>query len=328
MLRWWIDHQIRSHAEAGDASAGMLSRMSRRPRPLPPELEGNPFTVAEARSSGVSRRRTRAADLRTPFRGVRVPAGEITLLTACRGRLLALSEGAVISHITAARLHGMPLPPALARARVVHVSVSTGTRAPEGRNTAGHQVALSPTDVDSRHGILGTTPERTFCDLAGMLSLAQLVTVGDYLLRRRVVSRATLAAAVDAYPGRRGNALRHRALELLDERSESPKESELRVLLVEAAFPCPISNARVRDARGRFVARVDLSYPDLKIAIEYEGDHHRDKAQWRADLARRRRLEALGWIYLSVTQDDLTNPSALLADLTAALHNRLAEIGR
>ncbi|GAA4767543.1 hypothetical protein [Microbacterium gilvum] len=73
------------------------------------------------------------------------------------------------------------------------------------------------------------------------------------------------------------------------------------------------------DSAGAFVARVDLALPELRMAIEYEGDHHRDKAQWRKDLARRRRLEALGWTYVSVTQADLDDPRALLADLRAAI---------
>ena len=261
----------------------------------------------------------RAADLRAPFHGVRVPAGNVTLVAACRARLKPLAAEAVISHVTAARLHAVPLPPFLARVSIVHVSVPAGARAPAGKNTVGHQVTLRTTDRDSRHGVACTTPERTFCDLAAMLTLAQLVAVGDDLLRRGTVSRAALTDAVAAYPGRRGTARLRRALELLDERSESPKESELRVLLIEAGFPSPLVNASVCDDRGRFVARIDLSYPDLKIAIEYEGDHHRDKYQWRADLARRRRLEALGWTYLSVTQADLDSPRDLLADLRAVM---------
>lgn len=90
-------------------------------------------------------------------------------------------------------------------------------------------------------------------------------------------------------------------------------------MIIEAGLPAPVSNDSVFDERGHLVARTDLAYPALKIAIEYEGDYHRDKDQWRADLKRRRRLEALGWTYLSVTQADLDNPEDFLADLRAAL---------
>jgi len=302
--------------------------MSRPPAPLPSHLTGEPFTTAEAAAAGVSRGRTRARDLRSPFHGVRVPAGEISLVAACRARLKPLRDDAVISHITAARLHSLPLPLLLARAQIIHVSVPAGRRAPVGRTTVGHQVVLTPADCQFRHGIPCTTPERTFCDLAAMLDVAQLVAVGDHLVHHGIVGRGALADAVNAYPGRRGRANLRRALDLLDEGSESPKESELRVLLIEAGFTRPVANRVVRDEHGRFVARVDLSYPDLKIAIEYEGDHHREKIPWRADLARRRRLEALGWIYLPVTQADLERPEDLFSDLRSAISRRLAANGR
>ena len=109
------------------------------------------------------------------------------------------------------------------------------------------------------------------------------------------------------------------ALELLDGRAESPKESELRTILHQAGLPRPEVHFVVRDSAGRFVARVDLAYPGRKIAIEYEGDYHRDRAQWRRDIARRRRLEALGWTVLQATQQDLSTPAPFLSDLSAAL---------
>jgi len=304
--------------------------MSRPPAPLPPDFAGRPFSVAEAARAGVSARRTRAKDLDAPFFGVRVPARPVELVSACQARATRLPAVAVFSHITAARLHHLPLPPHLAGARVLHVSVPVGRRAPEGRRTRGHQIELKREDFDDRAGVLCTTPERTFCDLATMLSLPQLVAVGDHLIRHRggTLTLDELTAAVHSHPGRRGRRNLRRALELLDERSESPKESELRVLIVEAGLPRPVCNASVFDSSQGFVARVDLSYPDRRIAIEYEGDHHREKAQWRADLARRRRLEAQGWLYLSVTQDDLNDSRAFLTDLRAALDTRRAEVRR
>ncbi|MDL9980827.1 hypothetical protein [Microbacterium candidum] len=135
---------------------------------------------------------------------------------------------------------------------------------------------------------------------------------------------ADIAAAIATWPGRRGIRNLRRAIELVDPNAESPKESELRVLLIEAGLPHPVPQHVVHDRDGRLVARVDLAYPDRLIAIEYEGDHHREREQWRADLARRRRLESLGWRYIPVTQADLDDPHALLADLSSALRHRFA----
>jgi hypothetical protein len=248
--------------------------------------------------------------------------------TACRARLEKLGAGAVISHITAARLHGIPLPAQLAHARVVHVCVPIGRRAPEGKRTVGHQTVLHAEDVTISRGVPCTSPARTFCDLSAMLTLPELVAAGDHLLRNKIVDLQDLVGAMARYSGRRGRANLRRSLDLLDGRSESPKESELRVLILLSGLPTPECNMTVLDGQHRFVARVDLAYPALRIAIEYEGDHHREKKQWRADLARRRRLEALGWIVLSVTQDDLTSPDAFLADVRSAMNRRLSAVGR
>lgn len=168
-----------------------------------------------------------------------------------------------------------------------------------------------------------TTPARAFCDLAEYLDLGELVAVGDAALRG-VCSREDLDAALRRRADGRHRRILSRAMELLDPRAESPKETELRVLLIEAGFAPPVPNLEVFDEDGLFVARIDLAYREQRIALEYKGDHHRDRAQWQRDLARRRRLEALGWKYLTVTQTDLRAPAALFADLAAALAARLA----
>ena len=130
-----------------------------------------------------------------------------------------------------------------------------------------------------------------------------------------------LDASIAGWSGRGARRARE-ALTLLDDGGESAKETEMRLLLLRAGIGQLAANHTVRDAQGRFVARVDLALVHLRIAIEYEGDHHRDPAQWRRDIARRRRLEALGWTYLPVTQADLSDPRSLLADLRAAIASR------
>src|SRR5690606_35632822 len=73
------------------------------------------------------------------------------------------------------------------------------------------------------------------------------------------------------------------------------------------------------------VARVDLAYPELKIAIEYDGDGHRsDREQWRRDIRRQRELERRGWIVIHLTQADLDDPDAFLTHLRHARGTRLA----
>jgi very-short-patch-repair endonuclease len=57
---------------------------------------------------------------------------------------------------------------------------------------------------------------------------------------------------------------------------------------------------------GRVIARLDLAYPDRKLAIEADGYRwHAGRARWQSDLARRNRLTALGWRIIHVTWSDL-----------------------
>jgi hypothetical protein len=264
--------------------------------------------------------RLRASDLWIPAKGVRLPSDRTDLVSICRAIALALPPSAVFSHVTAARLLGLPVRREDLRDGRVHVTTPTGVRARRGRRIAGHQRPLPEGAVEECHRLPVTSPARTFCDLAGVLPLANLVALGDAAARMRGLP--AIAEAIELVPKRRRPRDLNVAFEQLDPASESPKESELRVLLVSAGLGPFEANFVVTDGEGAFVARVDLALSALKIAIEYEGDHHRDKEQWRKDLARRRRLEALGWTYISVTQSDIERPAALIADLRTAIARR------
>lgn len=95
---------------------------------------------------------------------------------------------------------------------------------------------------------------------------------------------------------------------------------------MRGGLPCPRVNDPIYDPEGRFVALPDLSYRELKIAIEYDGDVHRtDPRTWRRDIARRQAMEALGWRIITVTADDvLLYPDLLLARVAAAIAAALA----
>jgi len=81
-------------------------------------------------------------------------------------------------------------------------------------------------------------------------------------------------------------------------------------------------NARVLD-EGGWLARVDLSYPDQRIAIEYRGDHHRvDKRQWRGDIGRTRALQAAGWLVIVASAEDIVRPHSVMAAIRAGLTDR------
>jgi very-short-patch-repair endonuclease len=101
-------------------------------------------------------------------------------------------------------------------------------------------------------------------------------------------------------------------------------ETRARLLFVLAGLPEPIVNFAVRDETGRTVYRIDLSFPDLKLAIEYDGRHHIVRQQqWRKDLARREELEGDGWRFVVLVAEDIyATPEQTLARLVTAFAER------
>jgi hypothetical protein len=284
--------------------------------PLPDGWADRPFRIRDAVRAGVSTSRLDGGDLDRPFWGIRTPAaGTVTptgntqdgmarrsgLETLCRALSLRMPPGAFFSHGTAAVLLGLPVPARLARLRPLHVGCVAPARAMDARDIVGHSLRIDPDDLVDRGPLRLTGPARTWLDLAAVLTLGELVAVGDYLIHWRspMVTPGELAHALAGYPSR--NGLRR----------------------ARAALPEPECNYRAFDPQGRFLARGDLVYPEYKLFLEYQGDHHRtDRAQWRSDIRRIGRLEDHGWQVLQFTDDDLHDPAALVARITRRLRDR------
>ena len=74
----------------------------------------------------------------------------------------------------------------------------------------------------------------------------------------------------------------------------------------------------VRDESGSFVARLDMGWPDLKLAIEYDGDQHRtDRKQYVRDIRRYEELIRLGWVVIRVFKED--SEAQIIREVRAAL---------
>lgn len=228
-----------------------------------------------------------------------------------------MPQDAFFSHDTAALLWGMPLPWQFESSSKLHVAVPNPARAPHAQGIAGHKLMVDDADIVTRSdGLRLTSPNRTWLDLGTRLSLVHLVAAGDFALhwRHPLTTAADLARELVRRKNRRGLALLHTAVALLNDRSESAPESILRVLIVLAGLPEPTVNRIVTDRFGEFVARTDLVIAELGLVIEYMGDYHRTtKGQWRADMTRRSKLEAEGWRVLELNADDLCDPEELVA---------------
>jgi uncharacterized protein DUF559 len=94
-------------------------------------------------------------------------------------------------------------------------------------------------------------------------------------------------------------------LALVDAGAESPRETWLRLLLIRAGFPTPQTQIPVHDEYGQLVAVLDMGWEAVKLAVEYDGDHHRtDRRQFNKDIRRAEALNDLGWINIRITAED------------------------
>ncbi|WP_022881167.1 hypothetical protein [Gryllotalpicola ginsengisoli] len=277
------------------------------PRPLPEPLTAAPFTVADADAFGIARGRLQAADLTAPLRAVRIPrhvfdaaddAGKFELL--CKAYSAKMPPGWFFSHVTAARILGVPVPLRLELPEV-HVTSRTPGSRPRGRDVHGH---CAPDAETSRFfGYRVRVPAELWCELAPMLTVDELIAAGDRMLSEKpflLTTRHHLEAAVAAHGSGRGARALREALPQLRENVWSPKETWTRLVLLRAGLPEPERNRRIYDRSGRLVAIGDLVYPQHKVLIEYEGERwHRD-ARSLIDVDRFNRLSILGWTIVRV----------------------------
>ncbi|MFV2087127.1 endonuclease domain-containing protein [Micromonospora sp. LOL_021] len=242
----------------------------------------------------------------------------------CEAVAVKLPIGGAISGLSAAHLCGVDLLP---RRSPVHVTLPRSTRPKPNRQIAVTYATLAPTDVTTLfNGIPMTTEVRTAFDLGRLLPRADALAALDAMLHRHLLSREVLARYLDTRAGARGVAQLRELVALAEPLAESPMESRLRLLLHDAGLPRPTPQYEVRlpppgvtpptarpGSRGRFIARVDLAYPQWRIAIEYEGDHHRGRMTFRRDVTRYNALQAAGWLVVRCTADEVLRQEEQLA---------------
>ncbi len=262
------------------------------------------FTVRDALDSGMTPAELRSAAWDAPARGVRTaPAAPGGLVDAIRA---LAADDQFFSHTTAARIHGMPLPRRLEDDPRVHLASPTGAVRMRRPGVVGHRLKSEVVVVD---GARVEAPADAFVHLATLLSVDELVAIGDWLVspqRSQPCSVEELASAIRRYAGARGLVKARRALAQVRVGAESPRETAMRLLVVRAGLPAPVLQHEVRDAFGLFVGRLDLAWPALRLAVEYAGEHHFASAEaMERDVARLRELRRLGWTIIQVTKRDL-----------------------
>ncbi|TFC75942.1 hypothetical protein E3T23_14480 [Cryobacterium cheniae] len=312
----------------------------RPPSELPPELGDGPFSVADAHQLGVNSGRLRRSDLARPFYGVRAPLGRgqslpptsdadrwARIRAAARTRAehyaVQMPADQFFSHATAALLHGLPLPIRLLEQSIVDVGTSVRTRRRRGKGVRGHFIPLDRVRIVRVGHLSVASAVDAWVQLSTVLTLDELIILGDSLVRRQrpPSTMAELCAAVARQAGLPGARRLREALILVRPRTDSPKETVLRLLIVRAGLPEPEVNVTLRNRFGAFMALGDLAYRRYKVLIEYDGGQHReDERQFHRDIDRLDEPMEEGWRVIRVNKSHL--PQAIIARIRTALLDR------
>lgn len=151
---------------------------------------------------------------------------------------------------------------------------------------------------------------------AARLSLQELVVLGDSMMRRnsrgiriedfiRLLQNLREEAQVRGLRLPRGFRSMSRAVRLMREHTDSSQETRLRLLLMRYGLGCPRINVPIRIPDSGRLFYLDMAYPEKKLAVEYDGTHHRD--QWLADCDRLKFIDEQGWQHIQVTAYDLSS---------------------
>lgn len=332
-----LPHELGDHFSVTEARASGVSRSRLRARDLERTFHG-------ARSRAEQADATSPSDPETAY----PPTPEaLRMLTLARQYAAVMPVDAYFSHVAAAVIWGAPLPSRLLKSPKgqddhdradppLDVSVPWPARSPRGRGVLGHAIrpTMGTAVVHPGTGLRVSDPATTWTTLGGgMPHPYDLVAVADFFVRVRrppfhrpsdavappLATTDDLAKVIEA--GRRRHAPRLRdALARVRTGSASRTETWTRLTLVDAGLPEPVLDFDVFDDAGAWLARVDMAYPQWRIAIEYEGIHHSSGEQWERDVDRYARLEAAGWKVIRVTKQTLfTSPRMIEQRVRAAI---------
>ncbi len=151
-------------------------------------------------------------------------------------------------------------------------------------------------------GVPVSTASRTALDLARYLPRTQAVAHLAALAAASGVTAQAVLQLARRYPGARGIRRARERVPLLDPGAQSPRESWLRLLMIDAGFPKP--HTQIRVCHGRFTALIDMGWEEVKVGLEYDDDLHlSDRRRYVGDIGRYEMLSQLGWLIIRVVKE-------------------------
>ncbi len=277
------------------------------------ERSVQPFIGSEALVSGALSRPQLRTHYRAVFPNVYLskdvqPSLELRIAAAW----LWSGRRATIAGAAAAALHGAKWIPENVPVELIH----TSTRAPHGVMIRRDALAENETQILGGYPV--TTPERTAFDIGRRGAVHSAVVRLDALARATGIKVDDVLRVAQRHPRSPGLRLLDTALALVDSGAQSPRESYLRLLLIDAGLPRPQTQLPVLGDDGIPVAYLDLGWEGWMVGVEYDGDHHRtDRRQYVKDIRRLEMLEQMGWTIVRVVAED--HPADILRRVRAAI---------
>lgn len=277
-----------------------------------------PFLGSEALTCGAVSRHQLRTRYRAVFPNVYIPnQGQPTVEQRIAAAWLWSGRQATIVGLAAAALHGAKWIDDDVPIELVHAN----PHPPRGVLTRRDVLLADEVEALAQYSV--TTAARTAFDVGRRQPRRSAVAKLDALSRATGFKVDDVLGVAQCHRGARRLRQLETVLDLVDPGAESPKESYLRLLLIDSGLPRPQTQIPVVTAEKTYY--LDMGYEDCMVAVEYDGEHHRnDPVQYRNDIRRRETLERLGWIVIRVVAGD--HPVDILRRVRQALAARKSSV--
>lgn len=283
------------------------------------ERQHGVVSLAQLRGAGLSigaiNSRVRAGRLHRLHRGVfAVGHRRLTRAGHWMAAVLALGDGAVLSHVSAAAL--WELRPSSATAIHVTVPTAAGHRHRDGI-VVHRSCTLGPADADQHDAIAVTSPARTLLDLAGMVSAGPLERAVERSLALRLFDLHAVDAVIAANRRRRGAAALSRIITEIHHEptlTRSDLEGMMRDLCDAHGIARPAVNALVAGVE------VDFHWPAQRLIVETDGhEDHGTRTAFERDRAKDAYLMLHGYRVVRFTYRQVVHGAAAVGETLRAL---------
>lgn len=281
---------------------------------VPDELRHRPFHQSEARSLGLTPHMLNGPTWRRVLPCVWVHRDhELSDADRIAAARLAMPARAQLSHVSRLQALGLDI----GEVHPVRFTV-TGDLHIKMKGVFLHRTEVLPPLDD-----VGVTPAAAFIQYCASARLVDAIMAGDWLLHHRHITASEVAELAKRDHWRPGAHQVRRVLPHLNGASRSPKESEVRALLVFAGLPVPEVNVPLV-VDGEQIGIVDLLIRCVMLALEYEGRQHAESTrQFNRDIQRYAGFRRGEVEYLQITSEMVEKPKVMVH----RVHARMAELG-